>query len=142
MAYRPVQTPQNETAAPWSKPPRGSPGGRHVADSIAVGSAVGALTLSVLPSNAHARRFLFFAFLASDMRLEPLHALQVEAKSLLESQEERMAELLVGVEDTIRLLDVAADAESDAGQKAHFRVILLFFTLVPFNCSERSPSFT
>ena len=54
MAYRPVQTPESDTAAPGLKPPfRGSPWGRRVADSIAVGSAVGAFTLSVLPSDAH-----------------------------------------------------------------------------------------
>jgi hypothetical protein len=48
----------------------------------------------------------------------------VKAKAMLSTQEERLRDLLIGVEDSIRLLEVAADAESDVGQKLHFQVTL------------------
>lgn len=41
---------------------------------------------------------------------------------MLESLEERLAALLVGIEDSIHLLEIAAEAETDAVQKAHFQV--------------------
>ena len=42
---------------------------------------------------------------------------------MLESQEQRQAALLIGIEDTIRLLEVAAKAESDATRKVHLQVL-------------------
>ena len=54
MAYSPVQTPETESSPPRSRPPRGASwGGWQSADSIAVRSAVGAITPSVLPSTQH-----------------------------------------------------------------------------------------